>query len=411
MPRILLLTPQLPYPPEQGTSLRNFHILRGLAEGGAMVTLLSYAEPGQPSDSPFVDPLSALCERLVLVPAPKRTMSQRLARLVTDRQPDMAHRLESAKFDNALRELLVEATDRPFDIVQIEGIEMVRFMPLVRQYAPISKIVFDDHNAEAELQYRAFQTDVTVPRRWPAAVYSWIQTGRLRRFEKWAGQAADWTVAVSEADKRSLLNLGIEKPITVIPNSIDVRAYESGQPDGVPEFDLVFSGKMDYRPNIDATLWFGNSIWPLIRHRRPEVTWAIVGQQPHPRLDRLREMPGVTITGRVPSVAPYLAAAKVYIMPFRMGSGTRLKLIEAMAAGKAVVSTSMGAEGFDVLDGREVLLADSEETFAAAALSLLDDPETRRRLGAAAHLKAQEFDWRVVVPAFFEVYSQLVIKP
>jgi polysaccharide biosynthesis protein PslH len=405
MARILLLTPQLPYPPEQGTSLRNYHILRGLAAAGRPVTLLSYAEAGQATDPAAVEPLTSLCQELDVVPAPNRTMSLRLVRLLTDRRPDMAHRLASPAFDQALMKILAGA---PFAIVQIEGIELAHLIPLVRQASPASKIVFDDHNAEAELQYRAFRTDVSQPRRWPAALYSWIQTGRLRRFERWAGQEADWTVAVSQTDRDSLLALGIQKPITVIPNSIDVQAYQfEGQP-AVPAHDLVFSGKMDYRPNIDAMLWFGQKIWPLIRERRPETTWAVVGQKPHPRLEPLRRLPGVSVTGRVPSVAPYLAGARVVIMPFRMGSGTRLKLIEAMAAGKAVVSTSLGAEGFTRLkDGNDLLLADSEEAFAAAVLLLLADPAAQARLGAAARAKAQEYDWRVVVPAFLDIYSRL----
>ncbi|MCI0399228.1 MAG: glycosyl transferase family 1, partial [Chloroflexi bacterium] len=179
---ILLLTPQLPFPPQQGTSLRNYHIVRGLA-GRPAVTLLSFREAEQTDDPAVIAPLLELCAAIHTVPVPPRSLGQRLARLLASRRPDMAHRLQSPAFDLALRELLLAHS---FDIVQVEGIELARLIPLIRQLSPASKIVFDDHNAETELQRRAFWTDLPNPRRWPAAAYSWIQTGRLARFERWA---------------------------------------------------------------------------------------------------------------------------------------------------------------------------------------------------------------------------------
>jgi glycosyltransferase involved in cell wall biosynthesis len=265
-----------------------------------------------------------------------------MIRLFTDRRPDMAHRLYSRAFEAALIEVL--AGER-FDVVQIEGIELAWLMPLIHLHSPAGRIVFDDHNAEAELQRRAFLTDVGNPRRWVAALYSWIQAGRLRRYERWACRTADAVVVVSQADAGHIQALDANLSVTVIPNCIDVTDYQTDSRPGDPRFDLVFSGKMDYRPNIDAVLWFAREIWPLIRRERPETTWAIVGQKPHARLDWVKELPGVTVTGWVEAVQPYLAGAAVYIMPFRLGSGTRLKMIEAMAAGKAIVSTAVGAEG------------------------------------------------------------------
>jgi glycosyltransferase involved in cell wall biosynthesis len=162
---------------------------------------------------------------------------------------------------------------------------------------------------------------------------------------------------------------------------------------------------MDYRPNVDAVLWFADEIWPLICRKRPSTTWAIVGQKPHPRLDRLRGLPGVTMTGWVESIRPYLAGAQVVVMPFRIGSGTRLKLIEAMATGRAIVSTPIGAEGFPVQHDEQLLLATTAEEMAAAVLQLLNHPETQRRLGKKAEQFAQQYDWRLVVPEFEALFS------
>lgn len=399
-----MLTPQLPYPPHQGTSLRNFHIIRGLA-GTCEVSLLSFLEPGQTAVPDEITPLFELCHKIETVPVPQRTTTKRLQQLLATRRPDMAHRLFSQAFNVRLLQML--RADE-FDIVQIEGIELARYLPAVRHGSPDSKIVFDAHNAETELQRRNFLTDLRQPHRWVAAAYSAEQVRRLRQFERWVCQQADWVTAVSHPDKAHLEKLVQgQTPITVIPNSLDVQQFRLDEAEAIPS-DIVFSGKMDYRPNVDAVLWFVAEVWPQIQRERPSATFTIVGQKPHTRLERLRDEPGITLTGWVERVEPYLAGARVFVLPFRIGSGTRLKLIEAMAAGKAVVSTAVGAEGFPVQHNRELLLVDEAEGMATAVLHLLYQPEERRRLGQAAQQFAQQYDWRVIVPKFLEIYQQLM---
>lgn len=403
--KILILTPQLPYPPQQGTSLRNYHIIRGLAERHE-ITLLSFVEEGQTADSATIAPLYQLCQHIETVPAPARTTAQRLRHLFTTSLPDMAHRLYSPAFEAALNRLLNEGQ---FDIVQIEGIELARYIAEVRTTSLGSHIVFDDHNAETELQRRNFLADLQIPRRWPAALYSWLQIGRLRRFERWACQQANAVVVVSAADRDHLPISNPQSPISIIPNCLDTESYNNSRNDNdVPCYDLVFSGKMDYRPNVDAVLWFVQEIWPMVKQKRPNSTLAIVGQKPHPRLEPLRQQEGITLTGRVESVQPYLAGASLCIMPFRVGSGTRLKLIEAMAAGKAIISTPVGAEGFPVEHGRELWLAETAQAFGTAVLHLLNHPDQRHQLGQTARQFAQQYDWRVVIPRFEDVYETVL---
>lgn len=398
---ILLLTPQLPFPPHQGTSLRNYYVMRGLAERHTL-TLLTFLEANQSLAPERIQPLLDVCPRIETVPVPPRSTAVRLRQLLTTRRPDMAHRLNSAEFAHKLRHLL---TNGRYDVVQIEGIELASYMDIVRQVSPDSRLVFDNHNAETELQRRNLQTDRRNPRRWAAAAYSWVQVGRLERLERWACQTADAVTAVSDTDKLLLTALAPGVRITTIPNCIDVSLYELPAAPDAPRYDLVFSGKMDYRPNVDAVLWFADAVWPLIVQQRPSATWAIVGQKPHARLERLRQVPGITLTGWVESVRPYMAGAGVFIMPFRVGSGTRLKLIEAMAAGKAIVSTSVGAEGFPVQPGRELLVADEAVGLATAVLQLLTDESAAEQLGQAAQQFARQYDWRVVTPLFDQVYA------
>lgn len=411
--KILLLTPQLPYPPQQGTSLRNYYIARGLSESH-QVTLLSFVAPGQPRDAAVIEPLLAACDAVYMVDAQTRSRTTRLWQLISSRQPDMAHRLASLAFDLKLRELL---STQYFDVVQIEGIELAQRISLIRAASPASRILFDDHNAETALQWRAFLTDVRQPRRWLAAAYSLVQVTRLRRLEQWACLQADWVTAVSEADRAQLQKLVPGQQVTVIPNCIDVTAFhdslsvnrdpstgrrplEEDHGSRITDHELLFVGKMDYRPNVDAVLWFADEVWPKIKAARPEATWAIVGQRPDKRLEKLRIVKGINITGPVETIRPFLQAAKVVVLPFRMGSGTRLKLIEALAAGKAIVSTPLGVEGVPFADGEHGRIAATPAQLAEAVISLLDDPAERARLGEGARRLAIDYDWRIVIPRF-----------
>lgn len=390
--RLLFLTPQLPYPPRQGTALRNWGLLSGLARRHE-VWLLSFAEPGE-----AVHPaLAAACHRVETVPVPARTMRDRLASLAWSGLPDMAWRLWSEAFLGRLTGWLGETR---FDAVQVEGIELARYgvsiLPSLR--AAGSRLVFDDHNCEYLLQRRAYETDRRNPRRWHAAAYSWVQSRRLMAFERQAARSADATLVVSSQDAASLQRLDPGIRATVIANGIDVDHY-AGYPIAEDGPDLVFTGKMDFRPNIDAMMWFGAEVWPQVKAARPDARLWIAGQRPSRRLDGLRADPRVTVTGSVEDIRSVIARAAVYIAPLRVGGGTRFKLLEAMAMRRAIVSTRLGAEGFEVESGREMILADTAASFADAVLDLLGDPARRAALGERGQAFARaRYDWSVIVP-------------
>jgi glycosyltransferase involved in cell wall biosynthesis len=322
--------------------------------------------------------------------------------MLTTRRPDMAWRLWSLDFRDRLTMRLAEA---PFDVVQIEAIELAPYMPTVEAAKPRPLIVYEDHNAEWVLQRRACLTDLRTPRRWPAAAYSLVQWMRLKRYEADTCRRADRVVAVSEADRDAILAIAPGITVTVVPNGIDLEEYTDY--DGpVEPFDLVFTGKMDFRPNIDAMLWMGREVWPLICRQRPQTRLAIVGQRPHVRLDPLRGDDGITITGWVPDVRPYIAGATVYVAPLRVGGGTRLKLLQALAMARATVATSLGAEGFPVTHGHELLLADTPEDFAQAVLRLVEDREQRAQLGEAARRFVEAaYGWDTLIPKLEALYT------
>jgi sugar transferase (PEP-CTERM/EpsH1 system associated) len=398
--RILLLTPQRPYPPHQGTTLRNFNLVKELSNRHT-VCVLTFLEPDQNPDEP--GPLPELCEWVETVPLSPRSIGQRLRQLLLTRRPDMSWRLWSPRFSERLAARLRE--EPPFDVVELEGIEMAPYLPILEAAQPRPLIIYDAHNAEWILQQRAFAADISSPGRWPAALYSWVQWHRLRRYEAALLRRVDHTVAMSAPDKVALRDLMPNAPITVIPNGVDLAAYTRFKGKPIP-YDLLFTGKMDFRPNIDAALWFGQQVLPVIQAQRPHTTFAIVGQRPHPRLDPLRDRPGVTITGYVEDVRPYISGATVYVAPLRVGGGTRLKLLEAMAMGKAIVSTTVGAEGFPVVSGQELILADDPEDFASKIVMLLEKPGQRRELGRTGQGFARaNYGWDALVPKLEKIYE------
>ena len=408
--RILFLTPQLPYPPHQGTAMRNYGLMRGLAERH-QVSLLSFLEPKQSLEA--AAPLLALCHKVETVPAPPpRSLARRARDTLTHRLPDMGLRLASPALARQLAGWLARES---FDVVHVEGIEMAPYLDLLHD---VPLIVFDDHNCEYALQKSYAQIDARIPKRWAGALYSLVQWQKLRRYEAGVCRRAHCVLAVSQTDAQALRRLVPGLDVTVIPNGIQTDQYQPAQeapPHQAPP-TLVFSGKMDFRPNVDAVRWFADEIWPRVRAAVPEAHFNAVGQRPHRQLDRLRADPSLTLTGWVKDMRPYIAGATVYIAPLRMGSGTRLKLLEAMSMSKAIVSTRLGAEGLvepthDQSASAPALVVDDNDpaAFADAVITLLREPARRVALGVAARAFVQaHYDWRVIIPRLEDLYTREV---
>ncbi len=403
MSKILFLTPQLPYPPRQGAALRNWGLISGLAARHE-VAVLSFLAPAPPSSPPLggKEGGQQVC-RVETVEFPTRTTRDRLRDMLTTRQPDMALRLASEAYARRLADWLANES---FDVVQIGGIEMAPYLDVLERARPRPRIVFDNLNCEYLLQKRAFLTDLRAPTRWPGAAYSFVQWHRLRRYEAQVCRRADHVLAVSDIDALMLRELSPGSDVTVVPNGVDTQTYTPVPLHSSPTPTLVFTGTMDFRPNVDAILWFARHVLPQVQAKAPDVHLFVVGQRPHRRLEGLRDDPAITLTGWVEDTRPYIASAAVYVAPLRIGGGTRLKLLEAMAMGKAVVATRLGAEGYPVTDGRELLLADTPSDFAAEVVALLRAPERRAELGQVARtFVEQKYDWQAIVPRVEAVYA------
>jgi glycosyltransferase involved in cell wall biosynthesis len=218
-------------------------------------------------------------------------------------------------------------------------------------------------------------------------------------------------LTVSEADRDSFSPFVEPGKLTVIPTGVDVDYF---QPMLVEEAanSLVFIGSMDWLPNEDAILYFVDSILPLIKQQCPEVSLEVVGRNPSRKLQALVEREkSIRLTGRVEDVRPFVARGSICIVPLRIGGGTRLKIFEAMAMSKAVVSTSVGAEGLPVRTGKNILLADTSHDFACCVVSLLRDPNARKRLGESARLLLQEkYSWSRVAESFARTLHDVIIR-
>jgi len=400
--RILFLTPQLPYPPQQGTAIRNYNLIAQVSRQHE-VHLLSFADaevdPG---------PLRDVCADIRTIPVPRRRNWRRLVTVVSSPLPDIAHRLSSVLLQHELAAML---RGTHIDVLQIEGLEMVQYGLRARHAAGTEAplLVFDAHNAEYVLQRRIFEMDSRRPRRWLGALYSLIQWAKLRRYETKVCRQVDRVVACSEPDAQMLARLAAGVKPIVVCNGVDTHHYEPAvvSPAQLAAEALVFTGKMDFRPNVDAVLWFCAKVLPVIRRVAPQAHFYVVGKNPHPRLSSLVGKPGITITGFVEDPRPYIAAAMVCVVPLLTGGGTRLKVLEAMAMGKPIVSTTLGCEGIQATPERNIVLADGAQDFGQRVLSLLGNEAQRLRLGCAARaFVEQHFSWETVTAPLEGVYGR-----
>jgi polysaccharide biosynthesis protein PslH len=220
-----------------------------------------------------------------------------------------------------------------------------------------------------------------------------------RRFTK--------VVTVSEADRELFLSLGSGCSISIVSNGVDTRTYLPFPLEGRGK-NILLIGSMDYKPNVDAALYFMGDIFPAVRKRHPDCTLTIVGKTPPDDIQRLAEEPGVNVHSNVADVQPYYQKALVSVVPLRSGGGTRLKILEAMAFGTPVVSTSIGCEGLDVENNRNILIADDPVDFAGQIITLLTDLKLWNRISLNGRDLVQEnYDWEQISRKYRAILLEL----
>jgi polysaccharide biosynthesis protein PslH len=390
--RVLVLLPAVPDPPDAGAKLRNLGLLRLLSQTHEVDAIAFGAPTQQPR-------LAALTRQAVVVPEPsRRNALQRSRAVATSNLPDMALRLCSEDFAQAVERAV---RSEKYAAIQAEGIEMAPYLALV----PPEQRVYDAHNAEFLLQQRASQASGPLI----ARLYSRIQSRRLERFERHLVATSRLTLAVSEHDANQLLalangNVGVR----VVPNGVDVDAYPFRWP-AHAQPNMLLLGKLDYQPNAQAAHWLLKHVLPEVFDAVPRARLFAVGSWPPSWLVRAGQRDArIAVTGYVSDERPYVARSSVLLLPLRIGAGTRLKALVAMASGLPIVSTRLGMEGLAAVADEHFLRAETVAEWAAVLRSLLCDAALRQRVARNARaLVEQQYDWAAVAPALQAAYMEL----
>ena len=289
-----------------------------------------------------------------------------------------------------------------FDSVQFGGEHLFPYIETVRAAPGRPPLVLDWHNVESELMSRYADESTSLPRRLIARRTAHL----LRKIELQSLERCDAHTVVSQRERADLLARNSRPEIHVVPNGVDIAAYTSGTHSSPRT--LLFVGSMDYHANVDAVTWFAREAWPAMAHRFPHLEFTVVGRSPSREVQMLAS-DRIRITGTVDDVRPYYSNALALIVPLRVGGGTRLKILEAMAMGVPVISTTIGAEGIAVTDGHNILLADSAKQMLAALDRIVSQPGLHRDLAEAGRrLVSENYDWTSIGNRLYDIHLRLI---
>jgi len=396
--RILWVKADKLLPVENGGNIRTYHILRHLSSRHEL-TFYSYYGGG--ADKAYERELQERLPGSVGVCTGKRELSgiarglDYLAHL-NSQPPYAVSRFASFKVQDHLRAWFRE---QRFDVAVCDFLDAAINFP-GRLNIPC---VLFQHNVESEIWRRHAATAGHPVKK---AMYG-MELGKMERYERIVVRKFHHVVAVSESDRALMTQWVDGDRVTVVPTGVDLAEYRPAPDASEPGPVVTFVGAMDWEPNVDGVEYFASEIWAAIKADVPDARLRIVGRNPGRRVKKL-ESDSIEVTGRVPSVVKYLHESAVVIVPLRIGGGTRLKIYEAMATAKAVVSTTIGAEGLDVHHGRDIMLADDTRSFGQAVIMLLRDRELRRRYERAATETAARCDWPAIGERFQEVLQSVV---
>jgi glycosyltransferase involved in cell wall biosynthesis len=392
--RILYISVAYPLPPNNGVRMRLCSLLRAMQAAGHEVTFASFAEPEEIGGRQLE--LRTLCQESDIVPLRYTSLSGggdcwcRLNALFSS-LPFTVERFRS----NAMRMRLERRLrEHCFDVIICDSVFAAVNLP-----AEAAPVVMGSHNVEYLILERYADQQTNPLMAW----YARTEASKLRRFEAAMYRRAVLGMACSRADAELLGRLCPGIRTVIAPNVVDVAEYGTA---GVEEpSTIVYQGGMDWFPNRDALEYFVREILPLIQKEAPNVRLIAAGRNPSPEFcARFSDVPALQFTGTLPDLRPVIARAAVCVVPLRIGSGTRLKILEAGAMGKAMVSTTIGAEGLAFVPGEEILIADGPARFAGSVLDLLADPKRRQALGKAARERVvQDYDVAALGRAMAEV--------
>lgn len=390
---ILWIKTELLHPVDKGGKIRTYNMLKELKRQHRItyLTLDDGAATAADRESAF-----EYCNELVCVqhqPREKFTAGF-YAELLFNLASSLPYAIKKYESAHMRAEIVERAKAGNVDLIVCDFLAPAASVPFE---VDCPTLLFQ-HNVEAMIWKRHYEVQSNLIKK----SYLFWQWLKMRAFERKMCRRFDSVVAVSSEDREQIQNESGVESVFDVPTGVDTKFFRPIGSEQAEAHNIVFTGSMDWLPNEDAITYFTGQIMPLIRQTIPDVTLTVVGRNPYPSLQELAKRDrSIIVTGRVDDVRPYMERAAAYVVPLRIGGGTRLKIYEAMAMEKAIVSTTIGAEGLPLKDGTELLLADTADLFAKAVVKVLNDKPLAQALGArAAAIVREQFGWEKVAERF-----------
>jgi polysaccharide biosynthesis protein PslH len=414
--RVLFFAPTQCYPPNTGAKLRNYHLARQLAKF-TDVTYLSFTERSndQQLESSHTR-VETFCQQVIGVAAEKSYAPANLLKGLFGNVPFTVLNYTAKSMVQQLEQLFAR---QDFEVIQVESLLLSQYLPILRRCRNSAGkpplIVCDWHNIDSEVMQRYSQHTKS----WARRTYAKITSMRLAELEFSMLNQFDGHTVVSDRDRGRLQNLTPKKSISVIENGVEVDEYADGELEiSITNFNqqltsasghrILFVGSMDYHANVDAVTTFAQNIWPLIYQQNPTWKFTIVGRNPSLEVQALANYRGIEVTGTVADVRPYYREAFASVVPLRIGGGSRLKILESLAAGVPVVSTKLGAEGLAITHRKNILIANSALEFCTALVDLKSDSLHQQLSVAGRELVHDRYGWSLIGSQLFEYYQSLI---
>lgn len=397
--KIIQIAPRVPYPLTEGGSIGIFNITRQLRRNGAEI-LFTAVTPQKDADVP--EELRRLCSDIFVARTDQRYGLSLGMRNVLSGVPINVQKYHSRKI---LSEILAHFSKTSVDIIHVDHLHMA-YYGLALGRVKGAPVVLREHNFELKIMQRFAETSQNPLYR----AYAGYQVSKFKKYEPAICAKMDKCVMITDEDRRRLLELQNGIDTTVIPAGVDTNFFV---PDSAPggEGSVAYIGSLDWLPNVEGIKWFIRDVFPMIVKVRPDVKFYIYGKNPSRELFKLSDGKHVFVEGFVDDVRDVFRKARVMVVPLRAGSGMRIKILEAMAAGKSLVTTSIGSEGIKCEDGKNIMIADGEQMFAKKVTELLGDDRLRRTIGSnAAALASTEYSWDRIGEMFWSTYQELIRK-
>jgi glycosyltransferase involved in cell wall biosynthesis len=402
--KILFLSQIIPYPPHGGVLQRGYNIIREIGKDND-VYLLAFHHPDTINNNELLEEskeqLLEYCSEVHYFKLwPKQSDFHKLLAFITGFLYPLPFSVLAHK-SKAFKEKIEEIIENNnIDIVHIDTVGLSEY----KKYVNDVPCIITHHNIESSLMARRSKVESN----WLARFYVAKQSQKLREYEARESAKYPVNVMMSKTDSDELKEMSPGVVTTIVPNGVDIDYFRNQHKK--QENAIIYTGGMNMFANKDAVMYLLSDIWPMLKSKIPDIKFYIIGQDPPKELINLSaEDSGIKVLGYVDDIRPYVAKSAIYVVPLRVGGGTRLKVLDALAQGKAIVSTSIGSEGIDVTDRKNIYLEDTSKGFSDSIIELIHDDEKREELGKQARILAEEkYAWPSITEELIKAYQKVV---